>query len=81
MDNAARELDAWEARALAIGAPEVTAFITKLEQDRAAVEAALVLPYLQGRADGQITRLKALKRAMFGRATFDLLRKRFLATP
>jgi transposase len=75
----ARHLAAWEAEARASGAPEVTAFITKLEQDRAAVEAAFVLPYSQGQTEGQITRLKALKRAMFGRANFDLLRKRFLA--
>ena len=79
-DPAAR-LDAWEACARAIGAPEVTAFIAKLEQDRAAVEAAFVSPYSQGQTEGQLTRLKALKRAMFGRANFDLLRKRFLATP
>ena len=39
-----------------------------------------MLPYSQGQTEGQITRLKALKRAMFGRANFDLLRKRFLLT-
>ena len=72
------QLTAWEAEALAVGTPEVTAFIAKLEQDRDAVVAALALPYSQGQTEGQITRLKALKRAMFGRANFDLLRKRFL---
>ena len=75
----AAELNAWEAQALAVGVPEVTAFITKLEQDRDAVVTGLSLPYSQGQTEGQITRLKALKRAMFGRANFDLLRKRFLA--
>ena len=79
--DAAARLDAWEAAAQAIGAPEVTAFITKLEHDRTAVEAALALPYSQGQTEGQITRLKALKRAMFGRANFDLLRKRLLVHP
>ena len=74
----ASQLDAWEAKALAVGTPELRTFITKLEQDRAAVVAALTLPYSQGQTEGQITRLKALKRAMFGRANFDLLRKRFL---
>jgi transposase len=43
------------------------------------VLAGLSRPYSQGQTEGQITRLKALKRAMFGRANFDLLRKRFLA--
>jgi transposase len=76
----AERLDAWEGQARTVGAPEIGAFIAKLEQDRSAVEAALSLPYSQGQTEGQITRLKALKRAMFGRANFDLLRKRFLAT-
>jgi transposase len=74
----AAELEAWKAKALASRIPELTAFITKLEQDRDAVVAGLSLPYSQGQTEGQITRLKALKRAMFGRANFDLLRKRFL---
>jgi transposase len=76
--RAAAELNAWEAKALTASAPELTAFITKLEQDRDAVVAGLSLPFSQGQTEGQITRLKALKRAMFGRANFDLLRKRFL---
>jgi transposase len=33
---------------------------------------------LQGQVEGQITRLKLLKRHMYGRATFDLLRRRVL---
>jgi transposase len=62
-----------------MGTPDVTAFLTKLEQDRSAVKAALALPYAQGQTAGQITRWKALKRALFGRAHFDRLRKRFPA--
>jgi transposase len=49
-----------------------------LRQDLAAVQAALTLPYSQGQTEGQITRLKQLKRQMYGRTSFDLLRKRFL---
>jgi transposase len=59
--------------------PAVTGFVVKLEQDRSAVEAALTLPYSQGQTEGQINRLKMLKRTMYGRAKFDVLRKRFLA--
>ncbi len=44
------------------------------------MRAAFELPYSQGQIEGQITRLKALKRSMYGRANFDLLRKRFLVT-
>ncbi|MBD8901277.1 hypothetical protein MBTS_03350 [Methylobacterium bullatum] len=38
----------------------------------------LTLPWSIGQAEGQITRLKLLKRAMYGRANLDLLRRRFL---
>lgn len=57
-DHATAPLDAWAAKARPRCAPEVAAFIAKLEQDRAAVEAALVLPYSQGPTEGQLTRLK-----------------------
>ena len=39
----------------------------------------LTLPYSQGQTERQINRLKTLKRTMYGRANFGLLRKRFLA--
>jgi transposase len=71
-------LTQWERDATATAIPELSAFVAKLVQDQNAVEAALVQPYSQGQTEGQITRLKLLKRAMYGRANFDLLRQRFL---
>jgi transposase len=47
-------------------------------EDRVAVRAALHLPWSSGQAEGQINRLKLLKRSMHGRAKLDLLRGRFL---
>ena len=47
-------------------------------QDGPAVRAALTTPWSSGQAEGQITRLKLLKRQMYGRAGFDLLRHRTL---
>jgi transposase len=49
-----------------------------LRRDYAAVTAALTLPWSQGQVEGQINRLKLLKRHMYGRAKFDLLRRRVL---
>jgi transposase len=46
--------------------------------DRAAVAAAVATNYSNGQLEGQVNRLKVLKRAMYGRAKFDLLRKRVL---
>ncbi len=42
------------------------------------MRAALRLPWSSGQAEGQINRLKLLKRSMYGRAKLDLLRRRFL---
>jgi transposase len=42
------------------------------------VRAALTLPWSNGQAEGQINRLKLLKRTMYGRAGLDLLRRRFI---
>ena len=57
---------------------ELRAFALKLRQDIKAVVAAMVMPYSQGQTEGRITKLKLVKRSMYGRGTFDLLRHRVL---
>jgi transposase len=42
------------------------------------VRAAVTLPWSTGQVEGQINRLKMIKRQMFGRAGFDLLNRRFM---
>jgi len=49
-----------------------------LTDDRAAVEAGLIQEWSNGQTEGQINKLKLLKRQMYGRAGFDLLRRRVL---
>ncbi len=68
----------WLARAAASGETEFREFAAGLRRDRAAVEAALTLEWSSGQVEGQVNRLKSLKRAMFGRANVDLLRRRVL---
>lgn len=53
-------------------------FAGGLTRDLAAVRAALSLPWSTGPVEGQISRLKMIKRAMCGRAGFELLRRRIL---
>jgi transposase len=57
----------------------LSSFAQALERDGAAVEAALTLPWSTGPVEGRITQLKLIKRQMYGRASFDLLRHRVLA--
>jgi len=53
-------------------------FVVSLRRDSGAIQAALDLPWTTSPAEGQINRLKMLKRTMYGRAGFDLLRARVL---
>lgn len=71
-------LDVWLGAASTSSARELRGFATHLQQDHAAVRAALSLPWSNGQTEGQITRLKLLKRQMYGRANLDLLKRRFL---
>ncbi len=71
------ELQTWIETVLTSGLPDLKRFATGLQQD-AAVRAACELPYSNGQTEGQVTRLKLLKRQMYGRAKLDLLRQRVL---
>jgi len=53
-------------------------FATGIINDVAAVRAALSQLWSNGPVEGQVNRLKMLKRQMYGRAKFDLLRSRVL---
>jgi transposase len=52
-----------------------------MKKDDAAIKAALTSPWSNGQTEGQVNRLKLLKRQMYGRANFDLLTLRFLHPP
>ena len=71
------ELQTWIETVLTSGLPDLKRFATGLQQD-AAVRAAFELPYSNGQTEGQVTRLKLLKRQLYGRAKPDLLRQRVL---
>jgi transposase len=79
-DRDPHALIAWLTRAEQSGVPELRAFVIKLRQDLPAVQAAVVSPFSQGPVEGHITRLKLLKRSMYGRGNFDLLKQRVLYT-
>jgi transposase len=58
--------------------PELAGLAKSLRQDFNAVFAALSLPWSNGQVEGQVNRLKMIKRQMYGRAGFDLLRVRVI---
>jgi len=71
-------LDAWLKRAAQSTLKAFERFASGLREDYEAVKAGLTLPWSTGPVEGQINRLKMLKRQMFGRANIDLLRLRVL---
>ena len=60
------------------GLPNFRVSQRRVEQDKAAVQAGLTLPLSQGQVEGQVTKIKLIKRMMYGRAEFPLLRQRVL---
>jgi len=74
------QLDSWLSKVEASAIPELQCFANGLERDKAAVLAGLTLVHSNGQVEGQVTRIKLIKRMMFGRAGFPLLRQRVLHT-
>jgi transposase len=76
-----QDLASWLERVEADDQPELHTFAAGIRQDLAAVTAGLSLPYSSGHTEGNVNRLKAIKRQMYGRASLDLLRKRVIHHP
>jgi transposase len=70
--------DRWLEAAKGSEAAELKGFAEGLLQDYEAVRAALTHEWSSGQTEGQINRLKFIKRQMYGRADFELLKARFL---
>ena len=71
-------LDPWLTQAQDSVLPAFRNFARKIDNDYDAVRAAVTSPWSTGQVEGQINRLKMIKRQMLGRASFDLLNRRFI---
>lgn len=71
-------LDDWIAAVESEDFPELHSFTVGLRRDHAAVLNGLTMDHNSGAVEGEVCRLKSIKRSMFGRAKFDLLRKKVL---
>jgi len=76
-----QQLAGWLEQVDADDQPELHTFAAGIRLDLAAVTAGLSLPYSSGPTEGNVNRLKAIKRQMYGRASLDLLRKRVIHHP
>ena len=72
------KLSLWIVRAFDSKVTELRSFANGLQKDFLAVKEAILSPWSNGQTEGQVNRLKLLKRQMYGRAKFDLLKARVL---
>jgi transposase len=80
-ERQADALASWLDDAEASGIKEMMRLAQGLRRDHSAVSAALTTEWSNAQTEGQVNRLKMIKRTMFGRASFELLRNRVLHTP
>ena len=73
-----RKLKGWMKRALLLGVDEISGFVNGIARDFDAVKNAFLLEYSNGLAEGFVNKLKTIKRIMYGRASFSLLRNKIL---
>jgi transposase len=73
-----QRLRPWMEKASKSAIPELKSFVAGIERDYDAVREALRLPWSQGITEGKVNKLKTIKRQMYGRAGFPLLRQRLL---
>ncbi|MGW0882829.1 transposase [Streptomyces sp. NPDC002671] len=74
-------LTEWIRQGERCGQPSIRSFAGFLRQDLDAVTAGLTLAYSSGVVEGHVCRVKLLKRSVYGRASFALLRARIMARP
>jgi transposase len=74
-------LDKWLTAVEADDQPELRSFAAGIRKDKEAVTNGLTLPYSSGRVEGTVNKIKMIKRQMYGRAGFPLLRKRVILHP
>lgn len=73
-----QDLAAWRTQAVSSGMEPLMRFAEGMKDDLAAIEAGLTLPWSNGVVEGQVNRLKLLKRQGYGRASVALLRQRMV---
>ena len=72
------QLDTWLETCAPSKESQLASFAQGIRSDYSAIQAALSMKWSNGPAEGHINRLEMIKRLMFGRAKFDLLRIRVL---
>ena len=74
----ANKLDEWMSKTKKYKIPEMNSFINGIERDIEAVKNGITYDYNNGLAEGSVNKIKVIKRIMYGRCSFDLLKQKVL---
>jgi transposase len=74
----AEDLDQWLESAKTLGSSDVVSFVNGITRDKTAVTNAILYNYNNGLAEGSVNKIKRIKHTMYGKASFDTLRKKTL---
>jgi len=75
------QLRGWIENVLNSGISEIATFANGLIRDYQSIENAISLPWSNGPVEGNVNKLKTIKRKMYGRASFELIKKRLVLKP
>jgi transposase len=78
-ERTSEALSSWLEACRTSGISELVTFAEGLQREEPILRAAVELPYSNGVTEGHVNRLKMIKRTAYGRASFELLRRRVLA--
>ena len=77
-DKNVNRIEQWIHRASSLNIREITSFINGITRDITAVKNAIQYEYNNGLAEGSVNKLKVVKRIMYGRNSFEMLRNKLL---
>lgn len=77
-DKNVGELENWIESAKSLEIREINSFTNGITRDLVAVKNAIIYDYNNGLAEGSVNKIKVIKRIMYGRCTFETLRKKVL---
>lgn len=74
----ADKLDEWINQTSSLNIPELNSFIDGISRDIDAVRNAIIYKYSNGLVEGTVNKIKVIKRIMYGRCGFDMLKRKVL---
>ena len=73
-----KKFDIWLEKALKLNLKELNSFINGIKRDKTAIENTITYRFTNGLAEGSVNKLKTLKRTMYGKASFETLKRKLL---